>query len=273
MRAGTVKLSADRLNVWMGKKKILNDISFECHTGLVGLLGKNGSGKTTLIKAMLNLGCRQEGEVSVEISKESCESSKVRLSELSGRERARYLSYVPQELHSSAHCTVLDFAVTGRNPYLGWLQNPGRRDYDEARAVLEALGISFLERRYMDQISGGERKMAYLARARVQKASWMLLDEPAAGLDFGRQYQFFEDLSKCLDESRTGAIVSIHDPLLAYTYCDQLLILEDGRLEAVLSREDKDFEDKYLMQLEHLYGRRAVFADTSEGRTIIWRRT
>ena len=273
MSGGTVKLSAEKLNVWIGRKKILNDISFECRLGLVGILGRNGSGKTTLIKAMLNLGCRHEGEVSVEMQKEGGEAVRVRLSDLSGRERARYMAYVPQELHSWAHCTVLDFVVTGRSPYLGWLQNPGKRDYNEAGEVLEALGISFLEQRYMDQISGGERKMAYLARARVQKAAWMLLDEPAAGLDFGRQHQFFEDLTKCLRESRTGAIVSIHDPVLAYTYCDQFLILRDGRMEAMLSREDEDFEDMYLLQLERLYGRRAVFADTSEGRTMIWRRT
>ena len=50
-------------------------------------------------------------------------------------------------------------------------------------------------------------------------------------------------------------------------------ILKDGRMEAMLSREDDDFEDMYLLQLERIYGRRAVFADTSEGRTMIWRRT
>ncbi|MGN1148924.1 MAG: ABC transporter ATP-binding protein [Lachnospiraceae bacterium] len=272
----TEYLQVRNLRVWIGKREVIKDISFACQTGVTGLLGKNGAGKTTLMKALLQLGYRQSGQVSLGMMKNpddvGAASDNVILSDLSSRERACYLAYVPQELHPSVHCTVLDFVVMGRNPYLKWMQQPNAADYRAAKEALNLLQIAHLKDCYMDRLSGGERKAAYLARARVQQAKWMLLDEPTAGLDFGRQHHFLELLSDYVKKERSGAIVSIHDPLLAYTYCDQILVLQDGGLAANLQKKDPDFEKAYSGQIEQLYGKEAFFVDTPVGKSIVWRK-
>ena len=272
MRQGMLKkpsaLVARQLQVQMGRREILREVEFSCDPGLVGLLGKNGAGKTTLLKSLLMLCPHQSGQILLKPQ----EGEELDLAGLSRRERARHMAYVPQELPPAVHAAVLEFVVMGRTPYLGWLAVPKAADYQRAREALAGLQMEQLSERFLDQLSGGERKLAYLARARVQQAEWMLLDEPSASLDFERQHQFFRLLCDSLRAGGDGALVTIHDPLLAYQYCDQILILEEGRLTASLKKTDPAFEEQYGKELERLYGRRAVFADTSEGKTIVWRR-
>lgn len=260
-------LQAEQLEVRIGKKRILEEVSFCLEPGLAVLLGENGAGKTTLLKSILHLGTGQSGKVLLR----SDEGKKICLTGLSSRERAKYLSYVPQELQTPVHCRVKEFAAMGRTPYLGWLQSPGPEEEQMALQALEELQVRFLADRFMDRISGGEKRMACLARARVQGAGWMILDEPAASLDFGRGHRFFSALRKYLKKSGTGALVSIHDPLLAYTYGDQILVLEKGRIRKTLNRKEKTFEKEYAEQIKNLYGVEAVFTDTPAGRTVIWR--
>lgn len=262
------RLLAENLSVWIGRRKIVRDVGFCLDPGITAVLGENGAGKTTLLKGILKLGLRQEGEI---LLKPGRKGTPVDLVQMSHRIRARYLAYVPQDLHPGFRCTVRDFAVMGRTPYLKFLETPGRADYRRAKEALEELQISHLAHRNLDQISGGERKLAYLARARVQEARWMLLDEPMAGLDFGRQHRFFETLQACVERSIDGAVVTIHDPLMAWRYCSQILVMKEGKLQASLKKEEPDFEERYLEQMELLYGMKAVFADTPQGRTIIWR--
>lgn len=112
----------------------------------------------------------------------------------------------------------------------------------------------------MNEISGGERRLACLARAKAQGAAWMLLDEPADGLDFGRRHDFFASLKRYIWETGTGALASVRDPLLAAAYCDAILILRDGRISAALDVSARDFEERYRAELETLYGG-AVWTD------------
>ena len=160
----------------------------------------------------------------------------------------------------------------GRNPYLNWLDTPRKSDYQKADEAMESLHIRHLSEAYFDEISGGERRLAYLARARVQEARWMVLDEPLANLDFGRQHRFLVRLNRYLRTEGTGAILSVHDPLLAYEYAEQILVLKEGKLAASLSKKDWDFEETYLSWLRQLYGMDGRVYETPEGKTIVWRR-
>lgn len=255
-------LCVENLSAWLGKREVIQQVSFSLEPGVIGLLGENGSGKTTLIRAILQLGDKQKGKVILR-QREGTEKDRtaetkekikeVELSLLTSRERARYLSYVPQET-SRAACTVEEFAVLGKTPYLGWLERPKASDYEEARNALSRLGILHLAKCRLDEVSGGERKTAYLARAGMQKADWMLLDEPTAGLDFKRQHLFLRSLSQYSKENGSGAMVTLHDPLLAKTYCDRILVLKDGRLQKDLRKTDKAFEEKFNEELDFLFG-------------------
>lgn len=275
-------LQVQDLSVWMKKRCIVENVSFSLCPGITAILGENGAGKTTLLRGMLHLADRQTGQVRLTV--EAHEDSQVdqgkpqnapkeslALSQMSHRERARYLAYVPQELQSGIHASVLEFAVMGRTPYMDLLDTPKNSDYELAYEALRELGIAHLADRMLDQLSGGERRIAYLARARVQGACFMLLDEPLAGLDYGRQHQFFQVLQKYGKYTGTGTLLTIHDPVMAWTYAEQILVMSQGKLKQALNKTDPDFEEKYLEQMEQLYGMQAGFADTELGRTLVWR--
>lgn len=100
----------------------------------------------------------------------------------------------------------------------------------------------------------------------------MLLDEPAANLDFGRQHRFLRKLKDYLGREKSGALMSVHDPLLAYEYADQILILKDKTLAASLRRNDGNFEEEYLKWMRQLHGMDGCICQTPMGKTIAWRK-
>lgn len=260
-----MRLTVRHLKISLHKKEILKDVTFSCTSGLTMLLGVNGSGKTTLLKGMAGILRLDAGEIELENQK------KQYLHEMGSAQRARFFAYVPQE-GRDLHCPVREFAVMGRNPYFKWLQTPGSKDYRLVQAALKDLGIGDLSECWFDQLSGGEKKLVYLARARVQEASWMLLDEPAANLDFGRQHRFLRKLKDYLGREKSGALMSVHDPLLAYEYADQILILKDKTLAASLRRNDGNFEEEYLKWMRQLHGMDGCICQTPMGKTIAWRK-
>lgn len=259
-------LSAEGLCVSRGGRRVLSGLSFTLSPCLTGLLGRNGAGKTTLIQTLLGLCPSEEGRVTLFDPVRFRGKEALDLAALTGRERAALLSYAPQDTGAVPHCTVLDFVVSGQTPKLGFFGNPGEREYAAAKEAAAFAGIGTLSERYMDEISGGERRLAYLARAKAQGAVWMLLDEPAAGLDFGRQHDFFAALKRYLRETGTGAIVSIHDPVLASAYCDTVLILREERITAQLDTASCGFTEKYRGELEALYGK-SIFLTERHGRS------
>ncbi len=265
------ELRVKGLSVWIKKRCIVEDVSFSLRPGITAILGENGAGKTTLLRGMLRLADRQAGQVRLTVETQDKSIESFELSRMSHRERARYLAYAPQELQSGIHASVLEFAVMGRTPYMHLLDTPKRSDYELADQALRELGIIHLADRMLDQLSGGERRIAYLARACVQGACFMLLDEPLAGLDYGRQHHFFQVLQEYGKRTGTGTLLTIHDPVMAWAYADQILVMGQGKLRQALNKTDPDFEEKYLEQMEQLYGMQAGFADTELGRTLVWR--
>ncbi len=276
-----MKLCVEELQVKRGGRIVLQEVTFSCSPGLVMLLGENGAGKTTLLKTLLGFlhPCKGQAwmvEIPGEANQDGAEvKSQILhgpLTALNSRQRARLLAYVPQETGGNLQCPVEEFVVMGRNPYLNILRQPGEKDYEKARQALEELGISALARYRLEDLSGGERRLVYLARARAQEAAWMLLDEPTASLDYRRQHQFLEQLRDYTARTGTGALISIHDPTLAYRYGDQILMLADHRLLDSLDSGQRGFEQKLEKDLKKLYGEQIALADTSEGNTLIWRK-
>ena len=259
-------LKVSNLSVSVGSKVILNDVSFECAAGAVALLGRNGAGKTTLIKALCGL-CRTSGEIAV-ISG----GTKVRIDNLSPAKRASYTAYLPQSAPKAVHLSAAEFVAMGKVRYTGIFGTPGGKDLQNACEELEKLGAGRLADRFYDTLSGGEQKAVSLARANLQGALWTLLDEPYAGLDFERQHAFSVMLMKNAAENKEkGILVSVHDPSAAMRYFDRIIVLDGGKLAAVLEKDRSDFEEKYLDVLRRLYGKNVEFADTSMGKTVIWR--
>lgn len=239
-------LKVEHLTVSRGPRPVLEDVTFSLPSGqIAALLGLNGAGKTTLLKAVLGFIPRRGGSV---------EADGLPLDRLSPADRAKKLAYVPQTYNGGFRYTAEEFVSMGVTAYLGAFSRPGQDDLDRAEEILTGLGCRHLIGRAMDRLSGGERRMAYLARAVMQNAGCLLLDEPVSSLDFSRQHIFLNRLRQYVKQRRTGCLLTIHAPELAYTYADRILVLHEKRLLLDVERGDPLYEEKLRTALSALYG-------------------
>ncbi len=239
-------LSVESLTVYRGGRRVLDGVSFTLNPGEVtAVLGLNGAGKTTLLKAILGFLPRQGGTLS---------AGGQPLDRLSPAERAKRLAYVPQRYDGGFRYTAEDFVSMGATAYLGTFSRPGREELAQAAELLRGLDCGHLIGRPMDKLSGGEQRMAYLARAMLQNAGCLLLDEPVSSLDLSRQHLFLHRLGRYAAERRAGCLVTLHAPELAYAYAGRILLLHGGRLLLDAARGEPGFEEKLAQGLGTIYG-------------------
>lgn len=256
-----MSLMLKNVTVTLGQKKIIENISFGCKSGeVVALLGLNGAGKTTLIKTIAGLIPASNGEISINGSSMHATSLK---------EKAKRIAYVPQQMSTPFDYEVEDFVLMGVTPYLGVFEMPKATHREQVKKALESLQISHLRKKRLFHLSGGEKQMVYLARAMVQEAGVMVLDEPTAYLDFKRQHAFLGYLRNFVKENDKLAVLSVHDPNLALQYADQIIILHEKGVLIDL-RKGKD-EDKLQKALDILYDGKAKFEEIREHRLVIHR--
>lgn len=210
-------LQVRELRVERDGRKLLDGIELSLQPGqLLGLIGPNGAGKSSLLKAIVHL-LPYSGEISLD---------GVALASLSPRQRALRLAYLAQGDNGSWPLRLRDFVALGRLPH--------PRGAANAQAVEEAIAsmqLQALSERRIDQLSGGERARARLARALAVGSPLLLADEPVAALDPFHQLSVMQLLREQCAAGRS-AIVVLHDLSLASRFCDQLLLLDQGRLVA-----------------------------------------
>lgn len=257
-----MSLEFRNITLYLENRIILEDVSFSCSGRITAVMGTNGAGKTSLLKSLLGLYHPERGEILLDGINLGQLKSPVR--------RAQLLSYVPQDCQA-AGCPVQEFVVMGRNPYLKFWQMPEKKEYEAVEHALEELGIQDLKNRTMEHLSGGERKLCYLARARVQEAGWMVLDEPESGQDFGRRRLLLSRLREYLTKHGKHAIMSVHDPALADAYADRVVLLQEGRILDCISQEDENYEERMMEGLRRLYGRQLDWVRGAAGRAVVWR--
>ena len=222
-------LALDRVSVTLGGARVVNQLSAHVEDGeWVALIGPNGAGKTTALRAVAGLvgfdgGVRILGDDAGALAR---------------KEVARRVALVPQVPLIPGDITVREYVLLGRTPHLGYFGSERHVDQVAADAALEQLDLTAFALRRLDTLSGGERQRATLARALAQDAPILLLDEPTAALDVGRQQQVLE-LVDTLRTSRGLTVLStMHDLTLAGQYADRLLLLDGGRLVASGVAED-----------------------------------
>ena len=201
---------------------VLQEVSFRVEKGeFVGVIGPNGSGKTTLLKILYRLLAPQHGEILFEL---------VPMKKMDRADIAKRIAVVAQETHLLFPFTVLETVLMGRSPYLGHLMFESEKDVEIARKAMEWTSILPLSERPMDELSGGERKRVFIARALAQEPEVILLDEPTANLDIHHQIDFL-DLILALNRERGLTIVmASHDMNMASEFCDRLILLQRGRI-------------------------------------------
>ncbi|GAB6903023.1 ABC transporter ATP-binding protein [Kineosporia succinea] len=211
-------IEANGLHFSYGKTEVVSDVSLTARSGRVlGLIGPNGSGKTTLLRLLY--GSLRPASGSVVVDERP-------LPRLGARESARHLAVVVQENAAETTMTVAEMVLLGRTPHQGSFARVRTEDEEIAWTSLRRVGGLHLAARSFAGLSGGEKQRVLIARALAQRASHLLLDEPTNHLDIRYQHEILS-LVAALE---TTVVVVLHDLNLALRYCDDLVLLENGRL-------------------------------------------
>lgn len=189
----------------------------------LGIIGPNGAGKTTLLRVLSRYLPASAGTVYLDDRN---------LTELPPGDLARRLAQAGVATQSTNDLTVTELVLLGRLPHLKRWQQEGPRDWAVVEQALAATGIKHLAQRPLAELSAGERQRAFFACALAQEPEILLLDEPTAHLDIHQQLQVMELLADLQRNRRLTLISVLHDLNLAALYCDRLLLLRDGRVQA-----------------------------------------
>lgn len=213
----------------------LSDVSCQISQGkLTGIMGANGAGKSTLLKSIAGIIRPTSGEIWLENGK---------ISNLSAVQRSQRLAYLAQNLQVAWQLSVYDVIALG-------LPNAMKKQEEVAKIheIADKFAISALLHKNYQQLSGGEKARVQLARCCIKQAPILLADEPIATLDPYYQIEIMQQL-KALTPAQT-CVIAIHHLDLAYRFCDEIILLKDGKIiasgetQAVLNTENlaKAFE-------------------------------
>ena len=239
-------LALNELTVERGKCPVVDRVSLCIEPGeCIGLIGPNGAGKTTLMRAAQGL-LRFSGQSS--------------LAALSAAERAKTVSWMPQERVIAWPVSVEMVVALGRIPHLPKGSRMQAKDKAAVEAALARMGLLEMRHRTATALSGGEQARVLIARALAQDTPLLLVDEPTAGLDPAGQIssmQVFADLAR----TGHGVMVSLHDLGLAARHCTRLILLHQGQLWAEGPPKEVLTEEN----LRRVFGIAAHFVETDKG--------
>jgi len=205
-----------------GEGSALRDVTLRIGSGeLVALTGPNGSGKSTLLKLIARVYTPHAGEIRFE---------ERALHDWPAKEYARQVGYLPQDPDPVFPMRARDVVVTGRAPYLGRFAWESDADREEAARGLALCDAAHLADRYLDEMSGGERKRVFLARVLAGTPRLILLDEPLAALDLSHVQQFSRLLREVVDRTGCTVVFAAHDLNWAAAHSDRMLVMQHGAL-------------------------------------------
>ncbi|WP_299026972.1 manganese/iron ABC transporter ATP-binding protein [uncultured Sulfitobacter sp.] len=195
----------------------LRDATFEIPTGTItALVGVNGAGKSTLFKAIMGFVPAAKGEISV-LGMPVKEALKRNI-----------VAYVPQseEVDWSFPVLVEDVVMMGRYGHMGFFRHPKKADHAAVTSALERVNMAEYRHRQIGELSGGQRKRVFLARALAQEGQVILLDEPFTGVDVQTEDAIVELLRDMRDEGRV-MLVSTHNLGSVTEFCDRTILVKE----------------------------------------------
>lgn len=225
-------ISATRVSYRYGTRAVVDEVTLSTLSGRVlGIIGPNGSGKTTLLRMLHGSLSPSSGEVRLipdapAPASERGSEGGTPLTRMSPRRIAEQVAVVVQESETHPAATVAETVLLGRTARLAAFARSSSEDHAVALAALERVGAVELARRSLGALSGGERQRVLIARALAQQTDHLLLDEPTNHLDIKYQHEVLA-LVKSLEQT---TVVVLHDLNLAAAYCDELVLLDRGRV-------------------------------------------
>lgn len=245
-----MKLYTKNIKFSYGNKEVLKGIDFNVKKGeVVSIVGPNGSGKSTLLKCIQGILKPKAGFVYINDK----ETSTMALSEL-----AKTLGYVPQSSVEVFTQTVFETVLMGRKPHLTW--GVRKKDLEIVEDILTYMGLEDISQCYLNELSGGQKQKALIARALAQEPEVILLDEPTNNLDIKHQLEVLQIIKNISEQRGSSFIMVIHDLNLAARFSDRLVLLNEGEIfsegtaKEVLTEENikKVYEVESIIQNTHI---------------------
>ncbi|MDR7089831.1 ABC transporter ATP-binding protein [Cellvibrio fibrivorans] len=260
----TTTLSAQQVSFARDGNVILDNADLTLSQGeLVGLIGPNGAGKSSLLRMMAGLQQPDSGQIylSNEVHPQKL------LNELSGRERAQLLAYLPQQETPAWPLQVEHLVGLGRAPWHKPMSGKSERDKRAIERALEITELQSLRQRIVTTLSGGELQRTLLARVFAGETQIILADEPIAALDPYHQLHMMELLAEHAQQG--GAVLAaLHDLSLAARFCSRLVLLHHGKIVA----DGQPIDVLTTENLEQVYGISAYVDCRDDGVVIIPRK-
>jgi len=222
---GLAMLSVRNVSAGYGPTDVLQNVTVKIDAGqFTGLIGPNGSGKTTMLRVLSGVLPPSRGEVFFQDTN---------LHGIGKRQLAKTMAFLSQDLGLDFSFTVRDVTLMGRYPHLSRIGRETREDLRIAEQAMAIADVSHLADRLITATSSGERQRAFIAMCLAQQPKVLLLDEPTSHLDITHQLSILDLIRKLNRRTGITVVAVFHDLNLAAEYCDKLLVLGDGRLQAM----------------------------------------
>lgn len=208
-------------------KPVLQGFSLDINEGdCVIILGPNGVGKSTLLKCILGFLNYKDGSIKIN-GKE--------LKEIKPKEKAKLLSYVPQQIEET-ELTIEETLELGRLPYFDVYLS--KKDKELVSNIIDQFELNELKYKRTNEISGGERQKVAIAKALLQDTETIVFDEPTSNLDLKSQLDVINIIKAISKENKKSIIVSMHDINLALALGNKFVFMKNGKIVEIC----RDFE-------------------------------
>jgi iron complex transport system ATP-binding protein len=219
-----ITIEMHKVSLGYSHRTVLEDVNLRAKPGeIVGLIGPNGCGKSTMIRALSRIISPFSGRILIDGQD---------INRLSRHQMAHLIGVVPQMPLLPSAFTAFEIVLMGRNPHLGFLQYEGPKEIAITWQAMERTGTQSLAERRVSELSGGEIQGLLIARVLAQETKAILLDEPTANLDIGRQVEILGLIRNLCSDKNMTVLAALHDLNLAAQYCDRLVMLNEGRIYA-----------------------------------------
>lgn len=233
-----------------GQKPVLEDVSITLPEGkMISFIGSNGAGKSTLLNIIARTLLRDKGEILIYDKP---------MEDYQSNELAQILAILNQNNQLNVRLTVKELISFGRFPYSK--NHLTAADESVVHETMALFQLNELANRYLDELSGGQKQLAYIAMVIAQDTPYIFLDEPLNNLDMRHAVMVMKALKRLVAEKQKTIMVVIHDINFVSVYADYIFALKDGKIFASGSKEEmmnsKILNEVYNMKIniEHLRG-------------------
>lgn len=241
-----------------GEKDILKGINLSIKKEkLTGILGPNGCGKSTLLKNILGYLKKDSGSINI---------GEKELKVFTQRDLAKKMALVPQKSSLSSPMKVEEFVLMGRLPHLvsSW-HGYSREDIKISEKYMEDLDLIKFRSRGVLSLSGGEFQRVLLARALTQDPDILMLDEPTSAMDINHAIELMSTVKNLVKERKLTSVAVIHDLNLASLFCDELVLMKDGKVKYIGTPKEVLTEEV----LKEVYNLKSKVIEDDNGNPVV----